>query len=195
MHIRDGYSAKFRWFEIWNWNLVGRFPCEHFFTTSILNLEFCPPLSLHHNSGIRKAGDGPRRSDMASHTAVSIMNHRWSRRFRWLNVLLEGAGLNFFFFFSVWIIMLTFMAFSRLSSLGCHVISPCQLDTTHTADSSQAAAGRTWCMSEVFCIQGVLFSPARSDSSGVCVLQPRIRHETQSTPCFFFSSSSLVYGV
>lgn len=64
--------------------------------------------------------------------------------------------------------MLTFMVFSRLSSLGCHVTSPCQLDTTHTADSSQAAAGRTWCMSGVFRIQGVLFSPASSDSSGVC---------------------------
>lgn len=151
--------------EIWNWNLAGRFPCAHFFTTSILYLESRPALSLHHSSGIRKAGDGTRCSDMASHAAVSIMNHRWSRRFRRLNMLLQGAVLNFF---SGWIIMLTFMVFSRLSSLGCHVTSPCQLDTTHTADSSQAAAGRTWCMSGVFRIQGVLFSPASSDSSGVC---------------------------
>lgn len=83
--------------EIWNWNLAGRFPCAHFFTTSILYLESRPTLSLHHSSGIRKAGDGTRCSDMASHAAVSIMNHRWSRRFRRLNMLLQGAVLNFFF--------------------------------------------------------------------------------------------------
>lgn len=83
--------------EIWNWNLAGRFPCAHFFTTSILHLESRPALSLHHSSGIRKAGDGTRCSDMASHTTVSIMNHRWSRRFRRLNMLLQGAVLNFFF--------------------------------------------------------------------------------------------------